>query len=139
MAEIAPLPFDIIEPAMPPAPPPDITWMLVAGTVTALVLIVLAVIHWRRTRHQRLARKQLARARQAFRTGALNAHDAAFAIAEALRTAFAVQQLTASESGDARWRAYLAKLDAARYRAATSEVGELFAEAARWLRGKAPC
>lgn len=139
MAEIAPLPFDIIEPAMPPVPPPDHTLAIVAGAVILLIAAALAFLHWRRTRHKRLARRQLARARQSFRSGILSAHDAAFAIADALRTGFAVRHLTATKTSDAGWQAFLARLDDARYRAATTEAGELFNEAARWLRGKTPC
>jgi hypothetical protein len=141
MAEIAPLPFDIIEPAMPPAPPPDFTWLLMTGALIALMLVIFSAVQWRRTRHKRLARKKLARARQAFHAGTLGAHDAAFAVAEALRIAFGVTHLTATEASVPGWQAFIAKLDSMRYREGETpaDIGELFKEAARWLRGKAPC
>lgn len=142
MADIPALPFDIIEPAMPPAPPPDYTWPLVLGMLVLLALLAWAVMRWRGTRSRRLGRRRLAQARQAFHGGRLSAHAAAFAIADALRTGFGVRQVAAADGGDARWRAFVERLDRLRYQpAAIDESGldALFAEAASWLRGKSPC
>lgn len=142
MAEIAQLPYDIIEPAMPPAPPPDFTWAFVIGAIVALTLIALALVYRRRTRRRRLARRQLELARRSFLAGTLPAYDAAYAIAEALRAGFGLGQISAAESGAARWQAFVAKLDRARYSANGADesvLADLFAEAAVWLRGKSPC
>ncbi len=142
MAEIAQLPYDIIEPVMPPAPPPDFTWALIVGAVVAAFLITIALLYWRRTRQRRWARKQLTQARRAFLAGALPEHAAAYAIAEALRGGFGMGQVTATEASDPRWQAFVARLDRMRYSASsadTSELTGLFTEAAFWLREKSPC
>lgn len=142
MAEIAQLPYDIIEPVMPPPAPPDFTWAIVAGTVLAIVSIMLAVYHWRRTRLRRLARRRLEQARRAFVAGALPGHDAAYAIAEVLRTGFGARHVTATAASSADWRAFVERLDQTRYGASGADqkiLDDLFAEARFWLRGKSPC
>jgi hypothetical protein len=142
MAEITPLPYDIIEPVMPPAPPPDFTWACIAGAMAVVLLIAVALIYRRRTRQRRLARRQLEQARRAFVAGVLPEHDAAYAIAEALRGGFGVRQLAATKTSDPRWRAFIERLDSLRYRAGATDTpvaADLFTEAAFWLRGKPPC
>lgn len=142
MAEITQLPYDIIEPVMPPAPPPDFTWVIISGAIVAVVLVAIALVYWRRTRQRRLARKQLEQAQRAFLAGALPEHAAAYAIAEALRGGFGVGQVAATEASDKRWQAFVARLDTLRYStsgADASALTDLFTEAALWLRGKSPC
>lgn len=141
MADIPALPFDIIEPAMPPAPPPDYSWAMLIAALALLALLAWAGVHWARTRRRRLGRRRLKQAQQAFSAGQLSAREAAFAVADALRTGLGLQRITAAASRDARWHAFVQRLDRLRYDAAAdpSELGPLFAEAASWLRGKAPC
>jgi hypothetical protein len=141
VTEIPLLPFDIIEPAMPPLPPPDHSWAVAAAAVLAVALMLSLILHWRRTRWRRLARRKLARARDAFASGGLNGQAAAFAIAEALRTAYRVSHLKLTDETDPRWREFIVRLDELRYRRPDQAIdaGELFSEAAHWLRRKAPC
>jgi hypothetical protein len=141
MAEVVQLPFDIIDPVMPPAPPLDSTWIVVAASMAALVLAALIWVYWRRTRQRRLARKQLSRARQAFVAGALAEHEAAYAIADALRAGWGVRQVAATDNSDQRWQAFIQRLDRMRYSASSTDaaMADLFAEAAFWLRGKSQC
>ena len=138
MPELPTLPYDILDPAKPPLPPPNYTWWWVGLAIVLITSIVFALLHWRRTRLRRLARRQLAQARQSGLAGS----EAAFAIAVALRTGFGVPHLLATAASDARWRDFVERLDRLRYGTAgieTPELNTLFEEAARWLRGKAPC
>ena len=142
MAEIVQLPFDIIEPVVPPGPPQDFTWAIVAGVSIAVMLVALALVYWRRTRQRRLARALLAQAQRASLAGTLAQQDAAYAIAEALRAGFGVRQISAAAASDARWQAFVQRLDQLRYSASGAEqaaLPELFTEAAFWLRNKPPC
>lgn len=142
MNERLSLPFDIIEPPVPAAPPADHAWAIPTGALVALVLLGWAGLRWWRTRRLRRARRRLKQAQRAFASGELSAAQAAFAIAEALRTGLHCKRIVASHDSDGGWRAFVERLDRARYRGHVedaAEIGLLFAQAAAWLKGKSPC
>lgn len=131
--------IDIVAPLPPPPAPWPIGW-LVAGSVL-LIGIVLGfwIWRWRRRRAQRRALRRLRRIERAVAGQTLDARQAAFGVAEALRLAYRTAHLTSAQQADSRWQALITQLDALRYREnAPATLPALLRDSRYWIR-RAPC
>lgn len=131
--------------APPPAPPPS---PLVIGGWSLAVLLVIAIAatalrhRWfgRRAR----IRRRVRRIRRQLAGGQLPPREAAFRIAAVLRDGmqsralnFALAPPCSDSHPEGAWQQFIGRLDAARFAPAPpsqGKVGELLAEAGRWLQ-----
>lgn len=140
---------DIIPPLAPPAAPLPLAWIVIT---VAAVLFLLGLILWRaryRSRHRRLALKQIRLAYTRCQSHALNPRQALFAIAAALSRIYPATRAgkrwappaSAEHEPAEEWSAFLRALDAARFAAphpSAEQVAHLAAAAQQWIR-RAPC
>lgn len=138
MPETPALPYDILPPPTPAPLPADHTWLIMGAVAAALLALTLLLHRFWRRRHCRRAQGALRKAEAAYRAGALDARQAAFAIARALMDGWQLHHLRAGQDAPTEWRDFLARLDTLRYTPDDAEVAPLFGQAHRWLRRAAP-
>lgn len=130
---------DIIAPLPPPPAPWPIAWLVAGAVLVLLTLFGLIARRWWRHRRQRAALRTLRRVERALAAQTLDARQAAFASAEALRQAYDTPHLTAMQHAEPRWQALIAQLDDLRYRQDTPAMGSgMLPEIRHWIR-RAPC
>lgn len=131
---------DIIAPLPPPPAPWPVAWLIAGGVLVALALLGWLAWHWQRRRTRRTALRRLRQAERALAAQAIDAQEAAFIAAEALRLAWRVSRLTPTQVMDARWQDLIAQLDALRYQKQTEALplAPLLRDAGHWIK-RAPC
>lgn len=136
MSELA----DIVAPLPPPPAPLPLAWLIAAGVLAMLAALGWLAWRWHRRRARRAALRHLRLAEKLFAADPLDAREATFIAADALRQAWRVPRLTPEQVSDARWQTLIGELDALRYRAdsETPPLAPLLREIRHWIR-RAPC
>ncbi len=159
---------DIIAPAIPPAAPLPYGWIAFGSALTLAMVLITVRLWWRRTRNRRAALTQLKHAEHALQQQTLEPRAAVFAVAQALRLAYSVSDVSSSfprplgERGDiassntaspsplkgegatppmSEWTTFLSALDQARYAPHVPNVADatqLIAQARDWI-ARTPC
>jgi len=123
---------DIIAPLTPPPAPPPYGAIALGVGLTLVVVLIVARLLWRRSRHRRAALTLLKQAERALQQQRLEPRAAAFQAAQALRRAYEKNEGAAPE-----WAAFSSTLDQARYAPqppSAQDAAQLLAQARHWIK-----